>query len=113
VNDSLSKMRQGSETAERRETEQLPVVASVYESIVVLPRTKIWSYRERRGFVDSRCQAQGARRASLSGNTRERKANVRERRRTTTTISAPLFFYYDLLWSSISTLRLSSVLWIL
>ncbi len=83
VNDSLSKMRQGSETAERRETERLPVVASVYGSIVVLPRTKIWSYRERRGFVDSRCQAQGARRASLSGNTRERTANVGERRRTT------------------------------
>ncbi len=85
VNESLSKMRQGSETAERRETERLPVVASVYESIVVLPRTKIWSYRERRGFVYPRCQAQGARRASLSGNTRERTANVRERRRTTTT----------------------------
>ncbi len=81
-------MRQGSETAERRQTERLPVVASVHESIVVLPRTKIWSYRERRGFVYSRCQAQGTRRASLSGNTRERTANVRERRRTTTTTSA-------------------------
>lgn len=112
VNDSLSKMRQGSETAERRETERLPVVASVYEFIVVLPRTKIWSYRERRGFVYPRVWVE------IRGKEQRTCARGGERRRNLSRriyyeVSSLLFFYHRCCGFCKAAGAAADVLWLL